>query len=165
MSNRFQEALIISFVALVCFSLDQSSKFFALAHLSESGNVNLIPGFFDLTLRFNTGAAFSLFSNMSLSFFLLISAAAICALLYYVVTLETGHMPQIVGLGAILGGAMGNLLDRVRLGSVVDFLLFYVKAVAWPVFNLADVAIVCGVALFLWDNFRNPAKSGNEGTA
>ncbi len=157
MSILKNKYFLLGATALASFLVDQYTKQIALAHLTENANRNVIPGFFDLTLRYNTGAAFSLFSSASLAFFLVISALAIGALIYFVFTLEPERSRQALALGVILGGALGNLLDRLRLGGVVDFLLFYYKGFAWPAFNAADTAIICGVAFFLVQNFSRPA--------
>jgi len=151
MSARKKLALVGAIAALV-FAADQYTKFLVLERIAELQTISIIPGFFDLTLRYNTGAAFSLFSTMSLAFFIGISALAIGMLIYFVLQLEEEKRGQYLALGAILGGAVGNICDRIRIGGVVDFLLFYYKSFSWPAFNVADIAIVCGVFVFLLEN-------------
>jgi signal peptidase II len=146
--------LLVFGMAAVLIGLDQWTKFAAIGHLTENRNVHVIPGFFDLTLRFNTGAAFSLFTSKPSAFFLAVSSVAVAVLLYFVHETEWTEKKALVSLGAILGGAMGNLVDRLIRGSVVDFLLFYVRSFSWPAFNAADVFIVVGVFGYLWYNLR-----------
>jgi len=144
--------LLVGAIAALVFALDQYTKSLVVQRIAKHQTISIIPDFFDLTLRYNTGAAFSLFSTMSLVFFLGISALAIGMLIFFVIQLKDEKRRQYLALGAILGGAIGNLCDRIRIGGVVDFLLFYYKSFSWPAFNVADIAIVCGVFVFLLEN-------------
>ena len=146
--------LLVGAIAAFVFAADQYTKSLVVQRIVEHQAISIIPNFFDLTLRYNTGAAFSLFSTMSLAYFLGISALAIGMLIFFVYQLEEEKRRQYLALGAILGGAVGNLCDRVRIGGVVDFLLFYYKSFSWPAFNVADIAIVCGVFVFLLENLK-----------
>ena len=144
--------LIVLAVGVVVFGADQYTKSLVIKDIAEHQIIPVIDGFFNLTLRYNTGAAFSLFSSMSLPFFIIISAAAVGMLLFFAVQLEDEKLRQYIALGFILGGAAGNLFDRISMGGVADFLLFYYKSFSWPAFNVADIAIVCGVFVFLYEN-------------
>jgi signal peptidase II len=131
---------------------DQASKY-AIRHafaLGESAPV--VPGVFHITYHLNTGAAFGLFQGRT-------AALAAASLIFIVVTLcyvtRRPDGPLKFALFMVLGGAIGNAFDRVRLGYVVDFLDFRI----WPIFNVADAAITCGVALILLTAFLRPRKT------
>jgi signal peptidase II len=108
----------------------------------------VIPGFFNLAHVLNKGAAFGFLnnpdSNWQTWFFLAVTFAAVGFIYYLLVTADRGDRFFIWGLGLILGGALGNLIDRMRTGFVVDFLDFYMGEHHWPAFNVADIAITCG---------------------
>jgi signal peptidase II len=116
-------------------------------------HIQIIPGFFRLTHTENTGAAFSLFADSPSHWktTLLIGFSVVAMLIVSVLLWRQVRALTITGvaLSLILGGAVGNLWDRVASGRVVDFLLFYVKQYQWPVFNLADSAIVVGAGLLV----------------
>jgi signal peptidase II len=140
-------------IAVVVIIVDQFTKLWIMATFPLHGQQNIIPGFFNLVYVTNTGAAFGFLagSNSMLRqvFFV---AVAIMALI--VIVISYGHMKRqgrlfVYALGLIAGGAVGNLIDRIRFGSVVDFLDFYVGSYHWPAFNAADSAITTGVGLFL----------------
>jgi signal peptidase II len=140
-------------IALVVVLLDRWTKHIVAKRISLYSHIQVIPGFFTLTHTENTGAAFSLFadSNAHWKTAMLIVFSAI-ALLVVSVLLWRNHHAHVatgIGLSLIMGGAVGNLWDRLARGRVVDFLLFYVKRYQWPVFNLADSAIVVGAGLLV----------------
>jgi signal peptidase II len=141
------------FLALIVVLLDRWSKRLVSAHITLYSNIQIIPGFFRLTHTENTGAAFSLFADSPshwkttmLIAFSLAAMIVVSALLWK--QMRAGSVTG-VALSLILGGAVGNLWDRLARGRVVDFLLFYVKQYQWPVFNLADSAIVVGASLLV----------------
>ena len=119
----------------------------------------IVDDFFDLTYVRNTGAAFGLFASVdsSIKAILLNSVAVVVFLIVSAYALRSSHksVRLQVGLALILGGAVGNLLDRVRFGYVVDFLDFAVSGHHWPAFNVADSAICIGVGLLFLDMLRN----------
>jgi len=140
-------------IAVVVVIVDQLTKLWIMTTFALHGQQDIIPGFFNLVYVTNTGAAFGFLagSNSMLRqvFFV---AVAIMALI--VIVISYGHLKRqgrifVYALGLIAGGAVGNLIDRLRLGSVVDFLDFYVGSYHWPAFNAADSAITIGVGLFL----------------
>lgn len=136
--------MIAVLVAVASLVLDLAAKQLALYRLADAP-LSVIPGIFHLTLTFNRGAAFGLLSGQSAllaGVTLLLVAAAV--LLYP--RLTGGHRWLEGALGMILGGAVGNLVDRLRWGYVVDFLDFRV----WPVFNLADSFVVVGTGIFMY---------------
>jgi signal peptidase II len=117
-----------------------------------------VTGFFDLVRYHNTGAAFSFLADAGgwqHGFFTAVSTLASAVMVYLLV-----KHPQkklfCFGLALVLGGALGNLYDRLTLGYVVDFLLFYYQQWAWPAFNVADSAICVGVGLLMLDSFKQP---------
>ena len=125
--------------------LDQLTKFLAASFLRLNTPVILIKHFLNLSLVHNRGAAFGILKNQ-LFVFVVISLLAIALILYHLKDKKRSLLSSI-SLSLILGGAAGNLIDRLRFGFVVDFLDFRV----WPVFNIADSAITIGVVLLTWE--------------
>ena len=150
--------------ALLLGAADQASKFWAVRNLPLFELREVVPGFFGLVHVRNTGVAFSLLSNLDSRwvhpFLILATVIAMGAVLAYIAFLPCGGAAP-VGLGLILGGAIGNLIDRARLGYVVDFLDLYWRNHHWPTFNVADVGISVGIALLLIDMVVSPKESGN----
>jgi signal peptidase II len=150
--------------ALLLGAADQASKIWAVRNLPLFELREVVPGFFGLVHVRNTGVAFSLLSNLDSRwvhpFLILATVLAMGAVLAYIAFLPCrGAAP--VGLGLILGGAIGNLIDRARLGYVVDFLDLYWRNHHWPTFNVADVGISVGVALLLIDMVVSPKEPGD----
>ena len=140
--------LILLATAAAVLALDLATKA-AASHLLEPGHpIPVLGEFLRLTLVHNTGAAFGLFPGSRLAF-IVFSAAAIALILALYFRLPARSRLQLAAMGGLLGGAAGNLHDRVRLGWVVDFIEIGVGRYHWPVFNLADVAVTGGVALLL----------------
>lgn len=148
--------LTVAFV-LIC---DLYTKYLAKEYLApdmERGFpfprwVEVIPGFFDLRWAQNPGAAFS-FMHTQPWMILVISSVMILGILIWSMLMRQKQLIVQLSMGLILGGAIGNLIDRVTYGYVIDFLHFYVmkdgKEYFWPTFNVADIAIVCGIGLFM----------------
>ncbi len=140
-------------IALIVVLLDRWTKYIVAHRIALYSHIQIIPGFFRLTHTENTGAAFSLFADSPAPWKTgLLIAFSVIALLVVSVLLWKNHHAHLVtgvGLSLIMGGALGNLWDRLTRGRVVDFLLFYVKGYQWPVFNLADSAIVVGAGLLV----------------
>jgi signal peptidase II len=122
------------------------------------GEQRVMTSFFNLVLFHNRGAAFSFLANAGGWQHLFFSATAIIAsvIIIYLLRKYSSQKLFCLALALILGGALGNLYDRLTLGYVVDFLYFHYQDYYWPAFNVADSAISCGVALLLWDSFRKP---------
>lgn len=140
-------------LALFVVLLDRWTKHLAAVRIPLYQHIQVIPGFFRLTHTENTGAAFSLFADSPshwrtalLITFSVVAMVVVIALLWKQTKALTISG---IALSLILGGAFGNLWDRVARGRVVDFLLVYVKQYQWPVFNLADSAIVVGACLLV----------------
>ena len=140
-------------LALLVVLLDRWTKRLVAARIGMYAHIQIIPGFFRLTHTENTGAAFSLFADSPSHWktVLLIGFSMVAMVIVSVLLWKQTRTLTITGiaLSLILGGAVGNLWDRLASGRVVDFLLFYVKQYQWPVFNLADSAIVVGAALLV----------------
>ncbi len=140
-------------IAVIVVLLDRWTKYVVARRIGLYQHIQVIPGFFRLTHTENTGAAFSLFADSSAPWKtgMLIAFSVIALVVVSVLLWKNNHAHVLTGvaLSLIMGGAIGNLWDRVTSGRVVDFLLFYVKRYQWPVFNLADSAIVVGAALLV----------------
>src|ERR1700722_10627397 len=140
-------------IALIVVVLDRWTKHVVAQRIPLYSHIQMIPGFFRLTHTENTGAAFSLFADSTRPWrtVLLIgfSVIALAVVSYLLWKNNHAHIATGIVLSLIMGGAVGNLWDRVARGLVVDFLLFYVKRYQWPVFNLADSAIVVGAGLLV----------------
>ena len=144
--------LIISLVVVV---LDQLSKMWILTFLRPAEIFPVLP-FFNLSLSFNSGAAFSFLADAGgwqLVFFSAISMVAIILLSIWLVSLQKTSWSSAGALALVIGGAAGNLIDRVRVGYVTDFLDFYYQHWHFAMFNVADAAICIGAALLLLNNF------------
>jgi signal peptidase II len=140
-------------IALTITLVDQILKFYVQASLRLGQVVPVIPGFFNLTYVMNPGAAFGFLSGAPAAIrhplFTAISIFAVLFIIYYRARHRQLRLLPSVALACILGGAVGNLIDRLRLGMVVDFLDFYYGVNHWPAFNVADSAITIGVALMI----------------
>ena len=142
-------------IAVAIILLDQATKRVIVGTLRLGQGLPIVPGFFDLVLVLNPGAAFSFLATLPDSvrnpFFITISVTAVILILVY----RTRHLQQhelaSLSLALVLGGAIGNLIDRLRYGMVVDFLLVHVYEYHWPAFNVADSAISLGVTLMVLD--------------
>ena len=141
--------------AAAIVALDQVTKVFASSHLMPGESISVLGDFIRLTLVHNTGAAFGLFPGSRVPF-IVVSVVAIAVVLYLFFRETYRSVANRILLGCILGGAIGNLVDRVRLGYVVDFIDVGFGTARWPVFNAADSAVTIGVLLLAW----NLARSG-----
>jgi signal peptidase II len=158
-SARATHFLLALFVVL----LDRWTKRLVAARIAMYTHIQVIPGFFRITHTENTGAAFSLFADSPSHWktAMLISFSVVAMIVVSVLLWKQSRALTMTGiaLSLILGGAVGNLWDRVASGRVVDFLLFYVKTYQWPVFNLADSAIVVGASLLVLEIIFGQPKS------
>lgn len=153
--------LFLYITAVVAMILDQISKWAILAKFEDFERVNIIPHFFDLTLVYNTGAAFSFLANHSgwQKYFFIVLAFVISGWLANGV--RKGEFGKLGNFAAamIIGGALGNVIDRFIHGKVVDFLLFYWQNHYYPAFNVADSFICVGVALLIIDGLKQGKKN------
>jgi signal peptidase II len=153
-------------ITLPIVGLDQLTKVCVISHLPLYGVRAVIPNWLDVTYTLNPGAAFSLFSTMPAAareiFFLALSSSATVVLLVLIARGGTSVASR-AGFALILGGTLGNLIDRLVRGRVVDFIYFHHDAFSYPVFNVADSAITIGVATILVVSFLSgsaPVRSG-----
>lgn len=150
LSRGARLAVFLYATASIVYVLDRITKVLAENHLAGRPPIRIISGVLDLRFTTNSGGAFGLFPGQPWLFFA--ATVAVCLAIIIVASPRLTSMATAVGLGLILGGAVGNLTDRIirAPGTVVDFIDFHV----WPVFNLADSAIVVGAALVILLGFR-----------
>ena len=150
-ATHLSKLKFLGLISGVILILDQVTKAWVLAHLPLGGGFAVIPGFFDLTHVHNPGGAFGFLATMGPEaralLFVAVSLAAIALILVFYWQTPVQQRVTAFGLALVLGGAIGNLVDRVRFGIVVDFLDVYVHDLHWPAFNVADSAISVGVVL------------------
>jgi signal peptidase II len=134
--------------------LDQITKAAVAKWMPVHGSIPVISGFFDITHIYNPGGAFGFLAgqgdNVRKFFFLFVSSLAVLLILYFYHKTPRSHRWLSFGLALILGGAIGNLMDRFRFGKVLDYLDFYIGELHWPAFNLADSAITVGIFILAW---------------
>ena len=149
--NRYAKLLMIA--GSVCLA-DQIVKAMIIATVPVYQTIPVIPGFFNLTHIYNPGGAFGFLAggpSVLRHFFFLISSIVAMGLIFYLYAkTPPGQRFLEFGLSLILGGAVGNVIDRIRIGKVIDFLDVYVKDLHWPAFNVADSAITIGIVLFIY---------------
>lgn len=142
--------------------LDQLTKQWAEASFRLHQDFAVIDGFFSFTLAYNTGAAFSFLAGAGgwqRWFFSILAAAVSIGLIIWLKKLDREERLEAFGLSLVIGGASGNLIDRLVHGHVIDFLLFYYRQWSWPAFNIADSAIFVGVIALLIGSFRHPSRA------
>jgi signal peptidase II len=149
-------------VSLAVVVLDQVTKAIVASRIRLHDTIPVIHGFFDLTHVKNTGTAFGLFASVSsparATILTCVAGGVFLAVLAWSLRSPATLTRLQLALALVLGGAVGNLIDRIRFHSVTDFLRFYVDRWEWPSFNAADSAISVGVVLLAWDIWRNPQK-------
>jgi signal peptidase II len=146
-------------ISAVIIALDLYTKHL-IQQAFDYGERLTVTSFFELVRFHNEGAAFSFLADAGgwqKWFFTSVSVVAVIAITYLIIKYRTQKL-FCWGLALVLGGAIGNLYDRVTLGYVVDFLYFHINDLYWPAFNVADSAICVGVALLLWDSFKTEKK-------
>jgi len=157
LKNHFYYLFILAWIIL-----DQLSKYLIARSISLYQVVTVIPGFFNLTRVHNRGAIFGFLSNSQYpAARILLNLGAVLALgivAYYFFKTPAEMVLSRLSLSLIIGGAVGNILDRLFRGYVIDFLDFYVGNFHWPVFNLADSCITVGVILLLFDLLRSKGR-------
>ena len=141
--SGWSEKMIIFIVFLVTLLLDQVTKYLTIKYLALYESIPIIKDIFHLTYIQNRGTAFGILQGQS-TFFIIVTLALVGLIVVFYRHLPLDDYLTRFGLGLALGGAIGNLIDRIRLGYVIDFLDFRV----WPVFNIADSAIVIAVVMF-----------------
>jgi len=150
-----RDYLLFIGLALIILLLDQVSKWMVVTHIEAHQTLSVIPGFFSLVLVKNRGMAFGIFSQTRSGFYyyflLSTTIGAIGVILFSFFWIKSSKKWLTVGLSLILGGAVGNFVDRLRLGYVIDFLDFFLKGYHWPAFNVADSAVTVGTFWLLFN--------------
>ena len=137
----------IVFLVLI---LDQLSKWWVQAYISNTASKFTFGGFFNLVEAWNTGVSFSMFNNWGMLGTIVLSTVALLIVSFLIYWLYTEKIKIIqISLGFIIGGAIGNVIDRIRLGAVFDFLDFHINGHHWPAFNVADSFICIGATLIV----------------
>ncbi|MEL0090397.1 MAG: signal peptidase II [Rhodospirillales bacterium] len=131
--------------------LDQLTKYLALEGISAAEPISIFP-FLDLKLTWNQGVSFGIFGGGSVPPFVLILIAILISMFLIWQLWNSKKLILGMGFGLIIGGALGNVIDRAIYGAVIDFVLLSWKSWSWPVFNVADMAISCGVGLIIIDS-------------
>ncbi len=162
--SRYLLLLITTFVVVV---LDQVSKLYVATHFRLYESVTVLENFFHITYLRNRGAAFGILANhaVRVPFFISVTVLAVCGILWYLHRVSDRQRLLQVSLSLIFAGALGNLIDRIRFGEVIDFLDFHWYRHHWPAFNVADSAITVGVTLMLLDLFLEERRKKTSANA
>jgi signal peptidase II len=158
--TRNRLTMLGAFAALVVLIADQVSKWWVVdvLHLPQVGQIVLLP-VLNFTMVWNRGVTFGLLTSFGRSSYLLLAAVALAVVIALVVWLRRAESLLVaISLGAIVGGALANVIDRLRFGAVIDFIHAHIGDWSWYVFNLADAAIVCGVAALVIDSLLPRAR-------
>ncbi len=154
--------LIFLIGAAVIIALDQITKSAITSRFALHESYPVINGFFNLVYVMNPGAAFGFLANASETFryifFTAITVLATGLIIYYLIKSNPRNLMLVSSLTLIFSGAVGNLIDRLRFGAVVDFLDIYIGTAHWPAFNVADSAITVGAILMVWEMILNRKK-------
>jgi signal peptidase II len=149
--------------ATLVIALDQLTKVVVATRMRLHQTIPLVDGFAALTYVRNTGAAFGLLAGhaaaLRVPFFLLVSVVAVVLLVWFLRSVPGERRVLVAACGAVAGGAIGNMIDRVLLGEVIDFMDLAIGAYHWPAFNVADSAITLGVLVLCLDALREPSPT------
>lgn len=144
----------LAFIAGMVLVVDQITKAVILKTMPLYYSISVLPGFFSITHIHNPGGAFGFLANQNPDIrrlvFLVVSSLAMCLIFYFYNTTPRTQPMLSTGFSLIFGGAAGNLVDRIRFGSVVDFLDLYIGSYHWPAFNIADSSISIGMGIFIF---------------
>ncbi len=144
--NGGLSTLLSIVLAVIAVAVDQLTKWLVATRMALFSEIEIIPGFFSLQYVENTGAAFGMLRNARW-FLVAVAAAAVAGILFFLRQPESRHPLLRVALGLVMGGALGNMFDRIATGRVTDFLLFYWRDYHFPNFNVADICVTIGVGL------------------
>ena len=148
-------------IAIISILIDQISKFIIVSNFSISSSITVIPSFFSIMFVKNTGAAWGIFSNGTL----ILAIASIIFLLFaikYIYELKTISKLSVFTYATLIGGIIGNLIDRLFRGYVVDFLSFNIFGYSFPVFNIADIFIVVSIILIVIESIWKEGKNNDR---
>lgn len=151
--------LWVALIAVAIVALDQLTKWLVVTSLGFEESRVVIKGFFNLVNWRNTGAAWGMFQDYNIVL-AAVSVLTILVLYLFRHSLQLHRLSARIALGLIAGGIFGNLIDRMRVGYVIDFLHFYVNNFHWPAFNVADSAICIGVGLYIIATWRSGDQAG-----
>jgi signal peptidase II len=166
MKRKYWVLLIFCFGILV---LDQWTKSLIIQKLLLYQKVEVIQGFFNIVHVRNTGGAFGIFGGdkggLGSILFVVVSLIAIGVIIFLFIKIKEDEKTLALSFSLILSGAIGNLIDRLRYGEVIDFLDFYLSSTHWPTFNVADSAICIGIGLMALELLKRDHKEGNKSRA
>ena len=145
--------MLLLLIAAFVVAVDQFTKYLVTSNMSEGMGIPIIDGIFHLTFILNPGAAFGILEN-NRWFFVVTALSVLIFLFYYRRAIMAESKLVQMGIALFAGGALGNLIDRIRTGLVIDFFDFRI----WPIFNVADIAICLGVGLILWSTIKTELK-------
>lgn len=159
--------MIYYIIAFVAFLVDQGTKYLIATRMELTEQIPVIGNFFLITSHRNRGAAFGILEDQRW-FFIIVTTIVVIGIIWYLQkVMKTNNKLLPLALSLVLGGAIGNFIDRVLTGEVVDFLLFNFGSYQFPIFNVADSCIVIGVGLIILDSLldmkRNPVNPKTEG--
>lgn len=155
--KNFSIGLVIAAITAI---LDQYSKYWAFSFLmTKENNMVSVTPFFNLVMVHNYGVSFGMFNDLPYGHIILSMVATSITITLLVWMWRENKFYISMALGLIIGGAIGNIIDRARIGAVADFLDFYISLYHWPAFNLADSAVFIGVAMILLENFINKGEN------
>jgi signal peptidase II len=152
-------------ISVLVLALDQLTKLWVARELYPDGEINIIDGFLKISYTENPGIAFGMLSDGNVKWLLVaVSAAAITIVIFYLLRTPASNSLLLWSLALLAAGISGNLVDRVRMGRVIDFIEVYYRDFHWPVFNVADTAISIGAALMAIELFfsSSPRKATSE---
>lgn len=152
--------MVYYLIALIVFLIDQGTKYLIATHLELAEQIPVIGDFFLITSHRNTGAAFGILEGQQW-FFFLVTLIVVIGIVWYMNKAKATRKLLPLALALVLGGAIGNFLDRMLNGEVVDFLMFNFGSYTFPIFNVADSCIVIGAVLILLDSLRD-LKGGED---
>ncbi|ASA23538.1 signal peptidase II [Paenibacillus donghaensis] len=152
--------MVYYLLALIVFLIDQGTKYIIATRLELGEQIPVIGDFFLITSHRNSGAAFGILEGQQW-FFIMVTIIVVVGIVWYLNKARATRRLLPTALGLVLGGAVGNFLDRILNGEVVDFLMFNFGSYTFPIFNVADSCIVIGVGLIILDSLRD-LKSGEE---
>ena len=162
--NIERKYLILMCLTGFLISLDQLTKLYVHTQFDLHESFPVIQDFFHITYVRNLGAAFGMMAESPSTFrewfFLSIPPIACLIIIYILKGVENTDTKQILALSSVFGGAIGNYIDRLQFGYVIDFLDFHYKESSWPAFNVADMSIVLGILFLLFFMFRETSKNG-----
>jgi signal peptidase II len=140
-------------IAIGVSLIDQGMKWWILNNIMQPPRIIPLTSFFNLVLTWNNGISFGLFNNNGDYNALILSILALAIVIFlhfWLIKAETNYIA--IGLGLIIGGALGNVIDRLIHGAVIDFLDFYISSFHWPAFNVADSCITIGAVILIFDS-------------